>query len=706
MKTLVLLLFFAAITARADILLTDSFTYPNGPIVGAAGSPWAANTGTAGTMLASNSSLEVSGSRSEDIAAVLSSPVTSTSAVTVVYASFSARVLTLPSVPGSYFAHFTGPVLSAHRGRIFIATTNAAAGKFRLSIGNTTGTTATNGQFITDLDTNVVHKVVARFDVVNGSSTLWVNPINESDPSALADDTLAPTDILYFGFRQNSGGGVVRVDDLRVGTSFAEVTSANNPPSISAIPSQRIAANASTGLLPFVVSDAETAAESLIVSRGSSNPTLIPTNNIVVTIGAGGNRTVAVTPAAGQEGVSTITLTVADGEGVSASTSFTVTVGAPSISDIPSQRTPTNTSLGGIAFTVSDAETPSSLVVTVASTNTALIPEANIVVEGTGPQRTLSITPAANQAGVTLITLTVTDGSQTASDTFTVTVHPLLGVLINEPFAYSDGTFIADGSTPWISHSGTFGQTVVNGGKVLIVSTNSEDFNREFVGQTFAPASGTILYASFVVNFSQPPTSGGDYFMHYKDDGTLNFRARVFASSQGAPAGQFRLGVANQSGSITTNGLFPTFLNTNVNYTVVTRYNVAAGESVLWVNPTSEGSSSASAVDAPATMTVYSIALRQAGGIGALTIDDLKVGTAMSDVITIVPEYRLGITHSNTTVTVSWPVAATAAGFSLQTRADFSISSWGQGPAPDVVGDQNVVTISNSTGTAFFRLIK
>src|SRR6185436_19233142 len=123
--------------------------------------------------------------------------------------------------------------------------------------------------------------------------------------------------------------------------------------------------------------------------------------------------------------------TVTDGAGASGTTTFTVKLGAPSISNISNQATPTNVPLTGVAFTVTDAETPNSLNVTATSTNQALIPDANISVVGTGPNRTLTITPAANQAGISLITVTVSDGTQTANDTFVVTVFPVVGVLID-----------------------------------------------------------------------------------------------------------------------------------------------------------------------------------------------------------------------------------------------------------------------------------
>src|SRR2546426_784757 len=74
----------------------------------------------------------------------------------------------------------------------------------------------------------------------------------------------------------------------------------------------------------FTVGDGDSALRSLTLRRGSFYPTLAPSNNIVFG-GSGANRTVTVSPAAGQAGSATITVTVDDGQ-YSASTSFVVTV--------------------------------------------------------------------------------------------------------------------------------------------------------------------------------------------------------------------------------------------------------------------------------------------------------------------------------------------------------------------------------------------
>lgn len=110
----------------------------------------------------------------------------------------------------------------------------------------------------------------------------------------------------------------------------AEVTYTHLPntaPTISGIASQTINAGGTTGPIPFVVWDVEAAAAGLTVSGVSSNPLLVPVSNIVFG-GGGSNRTVTLSPAAGQTGSAAITVSVSDGQ-LSSSTPFTLTVNAP-----------------------------------------------------------------------------------------------------------------------------------------------------------------------------------------------------------------------------------------------------------------------------------------------------------------------------------------------------------------------------------------
>jgi len=102
------------------------------------------------------------------------------------------------------------------------------------------------------------------------------------------------------------------------------------------------------------------------------------------------------------------------------------------------------------AFAVPAAE---MLTVTASSSNTTLIPNSNIVVSGTGTGRTVTVTPVANQTGTATITVTGADGTSTASDTFVVTVNPLLtlfpdwiaGYRFSEPNALASADPDGDG---------------------------------------------------------------------------------------------------------------------------------------------------------------------------------------------------------------------------------------------------------------------
>jgi hypothetical protein len=100
------------------------------------------------------------------------------------------------------------------------------------------------------------------------------------------------------------------------------------------------------------------------------------------------------------------------------------------------------------AFSVPAAE---MLTVTVSSSNTALVPNSNIVVSGTGTSRAVTVTPVANQTGTATITVTGGDGTSTASDTFVVTVNPSLTAFQSwiGGYGFSGATALASADPDW-----------------------------------------------------------------------------------------------------------------------------------------------------------------------------------------------------------------------------------------------------------------
>src|SRR5258706_587208 len=180
----------------------------------------------------------------------------------------------------------------------------------------------------------------------------------------------------------------------------------NTAPTIASVAAQVTNEDTPSSTIGFTVGDAETPAANDTVSGSSSVQTLVANANIVFG-GTGANRTVTLTPAANQFGTATITLTVSDGQ-LSTSTSFQLTVNsvndAPTITGIGNQTTSSGTAVGPINFTVGDVETPAAnLTVSGGSSNQTLMPDANIVLGGTGANRTVTLTPAAGQRGTRTI---------------------------------------------------------------------------------------------------------------------------------------------------------------------------------------------------------------------------------------------------------------------------------------------------------------
>jgi Bacterial Ig-like domain/Putative Ig domain len=112
---------------------------------------------------------------------------------------------------------------------------------------------------------------------------------------------------------------------------------------------------------------------------------------------------------------------------------------APTISVIADASTNEDVNYGPVNFTVGDAETLGSLTVTATSSNQTVVPNANIVLGGSGAGRTIAVTPALNQNGPVNITVTVSDGSLTATDVFVLTV-----TAVNDAPVKSTAVLIAD----------------------------------------------------------------------------------------------------------------------------------------------------------------------------------------------------------------------------------------------------------------------
>lgn len=98
------------------------------------------------------------------------------------------------------------------------------------------------------------------------------------------------------------------------------------------------------------------------------------------------------------------------------------------------QTTSEDTPSIAIPFSVGEAGNQAGLSLLATSANQALVPNGNLVFGGSGSDRTVTITPAANQNGTAPITLTVRSDSGTSIRTFNFTVTP-----VNDPPSFTKG---------------------------------------------------------------------------------------------------------------------------------------------------------------------------------------------------------------------------------------------------------------------------
>jgi hypothetical protein len=199
----------------------------------------------------------------------------------------------------------------------------------------------------------------------------------------------------------------------------------------------------------------------------------------------------------------TVILTLAAGTGYTLGTSASATGSIlndetqtlPTISDIANQTVNEDVATAALSFTVGDAETPvGSLVVTGSSSNTALVPNGNIVFAGSGAARTVTVTPAANLSGTSTITVTVTDGDgSTATDTFVLTVNP-----VNDPPSFVAGPSQSLSLVNLNAQTVPNWATAISDGDANFVQTLSfnvsNDNNALFSVQPSVASDGTLSY--------------------------------------------------------------------------------------------------------------------------------------------------------------------------------------------------------------------
>ena len=233
-------------------------------------------------------------------------------------------------------------------------------------------------------------------------------------------------------------------------------------------------------------------------------------DNAVVEIAADG-KSLTFTPVADWFGEESFTYTVKDIHGATDTATVTVTVNPvndpPHISNVEDQTIQEDASTGALTFSVTDLDNDdASLIVTAATSNGTVIPLSSIVFDGSGTNRTVTINPVGNKntwdrisstdQPVT-ITLTVSDGKLTDSDSLLVSVTP-----VNDgPIARNDTVTVVEDNSITISVLANDSDADISNEGDNLTITNVEGFTHSDVQIT---GGGKTLSFAPELNWTDP----------------------------------------------------------------------------------------------------------------------------------------------------------------------------------------------------------
>jgi hypothetical protein len=296
--------------------------------------------------------------------------------------------------------------------------TNGTAFDLRILATNSTPTITD----ISDLTTRMNSSIFVLFNIADAE-----NSAAQLILAATSSNTnlIPPAGLIFAGGGSNrnlqilpafnqAGSSIITVtvtDELGASASDSfQIVLTNGPPLIGSLPSRTVNVGIWSQYFPTPISDLESIAGFLQISATSSDQYVIPNSNIQFLLSGTTNWGVRFRPE--NLGTSTITVTARDPQGEQTSKNFLLTVinSTPAIDNITNRIVRLNTPVPPVPIKIYDLETsPQNLVVTITSSNTALLPVENIIVSGTSSNRTLTLLPVTNVIGSSRITVSVAD---------------------------------------------------------------------------------------------------------------------------------------------------------------------------------------------------------------------------------------------------------------------------------------------------------
>ena len=387
------------------------------------------------------------------------------------------------------------------------------------------------------------------------------------------------------------------------GWSLTVATTGPQPPTITDIADQTTLTNTPTAVLAFTLADADTSVGSLTLSNASSNPTLVPTNNIVFG-GSGSNRTVTVTPAAGQAGTATISIFVSDGT-YTASDTFVLTV----LTSLPQTLSLTNTAAIAILDNAAGSPYPSTInvigmngtvtnvTVTLRSLSHQWGRDIDALLVGPGGQKVMFMSDAGT-------TPTATNANFTFSDS-AASFLPAIGSLVGGTYKPTDHTnlnLVADvmlapaPAGPYATNLSAFSGQIPNGTWSLYVMDDGAGDTGSIAGgwsltittqpDAITNTPPTLSGISNQVMVVNTPTTAIPFTIGDVQTAASNLVLSVYSSNAGlVPTNQIVLGGSGASRTVTVTPTSNQLGSATLSFNVSDGTLIASNSFVLTVNP-------------------------------------------------------------------------------------------------------------------------
>ena len=221
-------LLVATVGVRATVLFSDSFTYPDGPLLGQGGGAgqgvWTiTGTSVVNPIQVSSGAVQLQAT-GQDAYSALPGGTFSLADGSSFYMGLDLNVTSVANTSGDYFLHWSTTVgnTSIFPDRLYVKPSGT---QYVLGWAPSSGTGITFGS--TPLDYGTGYRVVTEYDAVagagNDTGAIYVNSLLYASGTFSTGTEPSPETVAEVNFRQGSSGPVLTLDNLNAGTTLADV---------------------------------------------------------------------------------------------------------------------------------------------------------------------------------------------------------------------------------------------------------------------------------------------------------------------------------------------------------------------------------------------------------------------------------------------------------------------------------------------------